>query len=137
MLKDFKNFIMKGNVLDLAVAVIIAGAFGAIVSSFTKDILMPPIGLLLGNVDFTQLKYVLKAATLGANGEIVNPAVTINYGMFIKYVVDFIIIAFVLFLIVRAYAKSQEKEKKEEAAPAPAGPTDNELLTEIRDLLRK
>ena len=113
MWNDFKKFIMKGNVLDLAVAVIIAGAFGAIVTSFTKDILMPPIGLALGDVDFTQLKYVLKAATLGADGVALKPAVTINYGMFIKYIVDFIIIAFVLFIVVRAYTKAQERKKKE------------------------
>lgn len=137
MWNDFKKFIMKGNVLDLAVAVIIAGAFGAIVTSFTKDILMPPIGLALGDVDFTQLKYVLKAATLGVDGAVVKPAVTINYGMFIKYIVDFLIIAFVLFLVVRAYTKAQERKKKEEEVAAPAGPSDNDLLTEIRDLLKK
>lgn len=137
MWNDFKNFIMKGNVLDLAVAVIIAGAFGAIVTSFTKDILMPPIGLALGDVDFTQLKYVLKAAALGTEGEVLTPAVAINYGMFIKYIVDFIIIAFVLFMVVRAYTKAQERKKKEEEVAAPAGPSDNDLLSEIRDLLKK
>jgi len=137
MWKEFKAFIMRGNVLDLAVAVIIAGAFGAIVSSFTKDILMPPIGLALGDMDFTQLKYVLKEATLAADGTVAKPEVAIAYGMFIKYIIDFLIIAFVLFLIVRAYTKTQEKKKKEEAAAAPAGPTDTELLTEIRDLLKK
>ncbi len=128
---------MRGNVLDLAVAVIIAGAFGAIVSSFTKDILMPPIGLALGDMDFTQLKYVLKEAVIGADGTVTKPEVAIAYGMFIKYIIDFLIIAFVLFLIVRAYTKAQERNKKEEEAPAPSGPTDNELLTEIRDLLKK
>jgi large conductance mechanosensitive channel len=137
MWKEFKAFIMRGNVLDLAVAVIIAGAFGAIVSSFTKDILMPPIGLALGDMDFTQLKYVLKEATLAADGTVTKPEVAIAYGMFIKYIIDFLIIAFVLFLIVRAYTKTQEKKQKEEAAAAPAGPTDTELLTEIRDLLKK
>ena len=137
MWKEFKAFIMRGNVLDLAVAVIIAGAFGAIVSSFTKDILMPPIGLALGDMDFTQLKYVLKEATLAADGTVTKPEVAIAYGMFIKYIIDFLIIAFVLFLIVKAYAKTQAKKKKEEAAAAPAGPTDIELLTEIRDLLKK
>ncbi|HHH53259.1 MAG TPA: large-conductance mechanosensitive channel protein MscL [Bacteroidetes bacterium] len=137
MWKEFKAFIMRGNVLDLAVAVIIAGAFGAIVSSFTKDILMPPIGLALGDMDFTQLKYVLKEAVIGADGTVTKPEVAIAYGMFIKYIIDFLIIAFVLFLIVRAYTKAQERNKKEEEAPAPSGPTDNELLTEIRDLLKK
>ena len=137
MWKDFKAFIMRGNVLDLAVAVIIAGAFGAIVASFTKDILMPPIGLAVGDVDFTQLKYVLRDAVVGADGKVSQPEVAISYGMFIKYIIDFLIIAFVLFLIVRAYTKAQERKKKEEEAAAPAGPTDNELLQEIRDLLKK
>ena len=136
MWKEFKAFIMRGNVLDLAVAVIIAGAFGAIVSSFTKDILMPPIGLALGDMDFTQLKYVMKAAVVGADGTVTKPEVAIAYGMFIKYIIDFLIIAFVLFLIVKAYAKTQKK-KEEEKPAAPAGPTDNELLMEIRDLLKK
>jgi len=137
MWKEFKAFIMRGNVLDLAVAVIIAGAFGAIVSSFTKDILMPPIGLALGDMDFTQLKYVMREAVVGADGTVTKPEVAIAYGMFIKYIIDFLIIAFVLFLIVRAYTKAQERKKKEEETAAPAGPTDNELLTEIRDLLKK
>ncbi len=136
MWKEFKAFIMRGNVLDLAVAVIIAGAFGAIVSSFTKDILMPPIGLALGDMDFTQLKYVMKEAVVGADGTVTKPEVAIAYGMFIKYIIDFLIIAFVLFLIVKAYAKTQKK-KEEEKPAAPAGPTDNELLMEIRDLLKK
>ncbi|HEB62768.1 MAG TPA: large-conductance mechanosensitive channel protein MscL [Bacteroidetes bacterium] len=136
MWKEFKAFIMRGNVLDLAVAVIIAGAFGAIVSSFTRDILMPPIGLALGDMDFTQLKYVMKEAVTGADGTVTKPEVAIAYGMFIKYIIDFLIIAFVLFLIVKAYAKTRKK-KEEEKTAAPAGPTDNELLMEIRDLLKK
>lgn len=127
MLKEFKDFIMKGNVLDLAVAVIIAGAFGAIVTSFTKDILMPPIGLALGGVDFADLQYVLKPAEGDAE------AVAIKYGQFIKYVIDFLIIGFILFLIVKAYNKS----KKPAPAPAPSGPSETDLLTEIRDLLKK
>jgi large conductance mechanosensitive channel len=132
MIKEFKDFIMKGNVLDLAVAVIIAGAFGAIVTSFTNDILMPPIGMALGDVDFTQLKFILQAADGDA------PEVAIRYGQFIKYIIDFIIIAFILFLIVRAYNKANEKKKQEEAAPAPPpGPSEIDLLKEIRDLLQK
>jgi large conductance mechanosensitive channel len=135
MWKEFKSFIMKGNVLDLAVAVIIAGAFGAIVTSFTKDILMPPIGLALGDVDFTQLKYILQEATLGADGSVTSEEVAIRYGQFIQYIIDFLIIGFVLFMVVRTYNKSKKKE--EEAPAAPAGPTQEELLTEIRDLLKK
>lgn len=127
MIQEFKDFIMKGNVLDLAVAVIIAGAFGAIVTSFTNDILMPPIGMALGDVDFTNLKYVLKEA----EGEGVEE-VAIRWGQFVKYIIDFIIIGFILFLLVKAYNKAK---KPKEAAPA--GPSQTDLLIEIRDALKK
>lgn len=131
MLKEFRDFAMRGNVVDLAVAVIIGGAFGKIVSSFVSDILMPPIGLLLGNVDFKELKFIMKAATE------TTPPVTWNYGMFIQNVVDFLIIAFAIFMMVKAMTKVQKK-KAEEPAPAPPEPTNEEkLLTEIRDLLKK
>jgi large conductance mechanosensitive channel len=130
LLKEFKAFAMRGNVVDLAVAVIIGGAFGKIVASFVNDVLMPPIGLLLGGVDFKDLVYVMKEAS----GEVA--AVTINYGMFIQNVIDFVIIAFVIFMMIKAIVASK---KKEEAAPAaPPAPTkDQELLAEIRDLLKK
>jgi large conductance mechanosensitive channel len=141
LMKDFKKFAMKGNVLDLAVAVIIGGAFGKIIASFVADVLMPPIGLLLGGVDFTDLKLVLKAGedAVMSGDTVISPAiaeVTMNYGMFIQNVVDFLIIAFTIFLVIRAYQKTQ---KKEEAAPAaPPAPTKSEvLLEEIRDLLKK
>ena len=127
MIQEFKDFIMKGNVLDLAVAVIIAGAFGAIVTSFTNDILMPPIGMALGDVDFTNLKYVLKEA----EGEGVEE-VAIRWGQFVKYIIDFLIIGFILFLVVKAYNKAK---KPKEAAPA--GPSQTDLLIEIRDALKK
>lgn len=127
MIQEFKDFIMKGNVLELAVAVIIAGAFGAVVTSFTSDILMPPIGMALGGVDFSDLQYVLQAA----EGD--KPAVVISWGKFVKFVIDFIIIAFVLFMIIRTYNKTQEPAPE----AAPAGPSDNDLLSEIRDLLKK
>ena len=131
MLKDFKDFAMKGNVMDLAVAVIIGGAFGKIVTSFVNDILMPPIGLLLGNVDFKDLKMVMKAGSEGV------APVTWNYGMFIQNVIDFLIIAFVIFMMIRMLTKVQ-KAKEPEPAPAPPEPTNEEkLLTEIRDLLKK
>jgi large conductance mechanosensitive channel len=136
MLKDFKAFIMKGNVLDLAVAVIIAGAFGAIVSSFTNDVILPPIGMLLGGVDFSQLAYTLQAAELGAEGEVVKEAVELRYGNFIQKIIDFLIIAFAIFMIVRAY-KKMEKKKEEAPAPPPAPSKEEQLLTEIRDLLKK
>ncbi len=132
MIKEFKDFIMRGSVLELAVAVIIAGAFGNVITSFTNDILMPPIGMALGNVDFSELKYVLQAAVADADGNITAPEVAVRWGQWVKYIIDFIIIAFILFLIVRAYNKTQPA-----AEEAPEGPSDNDLLAEIRDLLKK
>ena len=135
MIKEFRDFIMKGNVLDLAVAVIIAGAFGAIVTSFTQDILMPPIGMALGGVDFTEIKTVLQEAVPPVmDGDTVVKEgiaeVALNWGKWIKTIIDFLIIAFVLFVIIRSYNKANPPEE-----PAPAGPSDVDLLTEIRDLL--
>jgi len=130
MLKEFRDFISKGNVLDLAVAVIIGAAFGKIVTSFVNDILMPPIGILMGGVDFKDLTVVLKNAV----GEV--PAVTLNYGMFIQNVIDFLIIALCVFLVVKV--ANNLSKKMEEAPAAPPAPTkDQELLTEIRDLLKE
>jgi large conductance mechanosensitive channel len=133
IVKDFKAFAMRGNVIDLAVAVIIGGAFGKIVTSFVNDILMPPLGLLLGNVDFKDLKLILKEGTEGV------ATVTWNYGMFIQNIIDFLIIAFSIFMVIRAITKMQEMKVKEpEPEPAPPEPTNEEkLLTEIRDLLKK
>ena len=130
LIKEFKDFAIKGNVIDLAVAVIIGGAFGKIISSFVADIVMPPIGLLLDGSNFTDLKWVMKAA----EGDAV--AVTLNYGNFLQVTVDFLIIASVIFIVIKAINATK---KKEEAAPAaPAAPTKEEvLLTEIRDLLKK
>ena len=130
MLNEFKAFAMRGNVVDMAVGIVIGSAFGKIVSSFVGDVLMPPIGLLLGGVDFRDLAITIQAAA----GE--QPAVTINYGTFVQTVVDFVIIAFAIFLVVKAMSASK---KKQEAAPAaPPKPSAEELLlTEIRDLLRR
>ncbi|NLV20208.1 MAG: large-conductance mechanosensitive channel protein MscL [Bacteroidetes bacterium] len=130
LLDEFKTFAMKGNMIDMAVGIIIGGAFGKIISSIVSDILMPPIGLLLGGVNFTDLKVVMKAAT-----ETV-PAVTWNYGSFIQALIDFLIIAFSVFLIIKAMNSAK---KKEEAAPAPppAPSKEETLLSEIRDLLKK
>lgn len=138
ILKEFKEFAVKGNVIDLAVAVIIGGAFGKIVASFVNDIVMPPIGMLIGGVDFKDLNIVLKDATTDAAGEVV-AAVTINYGMFIQNVLDFTIIAFVIFLAIKGINNlSKKKEEAPAPPPPPAEPTPSEkLLEEIRDLLKK
>ncbi len=136
-LKDFKAFALRGNVVDMAVGVIIGGAFGKIVSSLVSDVIMPPIGLLLGGANFKDLAVQLKAAVLDAEGQVVEPAVMFNYGNFIQNVVDFLIIAVVIFLMIRAMNRLFKKQ--EEAAPAtPPAPTkDQELLSEIRDLLKQ
>jgi len=138
LLKEFKEFAVKGNVIDLAVGVIIGGAFGKIVSSFVNDVIMPPIGLLLGGVDFKDLQMVLKEASTSEAGEEI-AAVTLNYGMFIQNVVDFVIVAFVIFLAIKGVNK-MNKKKEEAPAPPPAPPaptTSEKLLEEIRDLLKK
>ena len=129
MVQEFKEFAMRGNVVDLAVGVVIGGAFGKIVSSVVADVIMPPIGLLMGGVDFTDLKLVLKEAV----GE--TPAVTLNYGSVIQTCVDFIIVAFAIFMLVKAMNSLKRKEEAAPAAPPPPPPTEV-LLTEIRDLLK-
>lgn len=133
LLDEFKAFAMRGNVVDLAVAVVIGGAFGKIVSSFVNDILMPPLGLLLGGVDFKDMMFTMKEAV----GE--TPAVTLNYGMFIQNIFDFLIIAFAIFMAIKGMNSFKKKEEAAPEAPAaPPAPTrDQELLTEIRDLLKK
>ncbi|MBR6757478.1 MAG: large-conductance mechanosensitive channel protein MscL [Bacteroidaceae bacterium] len=137
--KDFKAFAMRGNVIDMAVGVIIGGAFGKIVTSVVNDIIMPPIGLLVGGVNFTDLKWVMKEATTAADGTEV-AAVTLNYGNFLQQTFDFLIIAFSIFLFISLIKKVTEKKNEEEPAPAPAPepePSNEEkLLTEIRDLLK-
>ncbi|RMG44157.1 MAG: large-conductance mechanosensitive channel protein MscL [Acidobacteria bacterium] len=137
MLKEFRDFAMKGNVVDMAVGIVIGGAFGKIVSSFVKDVLMPPIGLLMGKVDFSSFFIDLSGKgyeTLAEATEAGAPVIRI--GVFINTVIDFIIIAFAIFLIV----KQMNRLKKKEAAPPPAPPKptkEQELLTEIRDLLKQ
>lgn len=130
MLKEFKNFVMKGNILDLAVAVIMGAAFNKIVSSFVNDVIMPPIGVLLGGVDFKDLKLTIQAES----GDMA--AVTMNYGSFIQTIIDFLIIGFVVFMVIRTYNKIQRKKEEAPAAP-PAPPKQEVLLEEIRDLLKK
>jgi len=135
MWKEFKAFIMKGDVLNLATAVIVAGAFGAVVASFTNDIIMPPIGILLGGVDFSDLALTLQAAETNPAGEVIKEAVAIRYGVFIQAVINFLIIAAAIFLLIKSYEKMQ-KPAEEAPAPPPAGPTTEELLAQIRDLLK-
>lgn len=130
MLQEFKAFAMRGNVVDMAVGIIIGSAFGKIVSSFVSDVIMPPIGILLGGVDFSDLSLTLKEAS----GDVA--AVTIKYGVFINTVIDFIIIAFAIFMVIKAMNSLKKKEEEKPAAP-PEPPADVKLLTEIRDLLKK
>lgn len=139
MLKEFKEFAMKGNVMDMAIGIIIGGAFGKIVASFVNDVLMPPLGLLLGGINFTDFKMVLQEAVVGADGVETVAAVTLNYGNFIQVTVDFIIVAFAIFIMIKAMNAAKKKEEAAPAAPAaPPAPTKEEvLLTEIRDLLKK
>lgn len=136
-IQDFKAFALKGNVVDMAVGVIIGGAFGKIVTSIVNNIIMPPIGVLTGGMDFTDLKLVLKDAVKEGD-QVVSEAVTLNYGQFIQDVVDFLIIAFCIFLMVKGIAAlSRKKEEKlAEPAPAPEPSVEEKLLTEIRDLLK-
>ena len=144
-LQDFKAFAMKGNVVDMAVGVIIGGAFGKIVTSVVNDLFMPVIGMLVGGVNFTDLKLTLKDAVpeqLNQAGEVIQaavPAVTLNYGNFLQQTFDFLIIAFSIFLFISLIKKVTEKKKVEEApapAPAPEPSAEEKLLTEIRDLLK-
>lgn len=134
-LKEFKTFAMRGNVVDMAVGIIIGGAFGKIVSSLVSDIIMPPVGLLIGGVKFENLKVVLKHAHTDAATGKITQAVSINYGNFINTALDFIIIAFAIFMLVRLVNRLHHKEVAQPAPPPP--PTKEEqLLTEIRDLLK-
>ena len=136
-LNDFKAFAMKGNVVDMAVGVIIGGAFGKIVSSVVADVIMPPIGLLVGGVNFTDLKLVLKPAVV-QEGQEVAAAVTLNYGNFLQVTFDFLIIAFSVFLFVRLLSRLNRKKAAPATPPAPPAPSKEELLlTEIRDLLKE
>lgn len=129
IIQEFKSFAMKGNVVDMAVGIIIGAAFGKIVSSMVNDIIMPPLGLLIGGVNFTDLKFVMKAATE------TSPAVTLNYGNFLQVIFDFMIVAFAVFMVIKAI--NAAKQKQEATPTVPPAPSKEEiLLTEIRDILR-
>jgi large conductance mechanosensitive channel len=130
MLKEFKEFAVKGNVVDMAVGIIIGAAFGKIVSSLVGDVVMPPIGVLLGGVDFASLAFPVKQATEGA------PAVVISYGKFIQTVIDFTIVAFAMFIVIKSINAMKRKEEAIPKAPAEP-PAQEKLLMEIRDLLRR
>lgn len=135
-INEFKTFIAKGNVIDLAVAVVIGGAFGQIVTSAVNDLLMPIIGVILGGIDFTSFKITLKEALLAADGSVLKPAVTINIGNFIQVTVNFLLIALFVFIFLKGLMRL--KKQKEEAPAAPATPTPEvKLLSEIRDLLKE
>lgn len=133
MLKEFKDFIMTGNVIEFAVAVILAGAVGLVVNGFVNDIVMPVVGEFAGGMDFASMKHVLSAATVDADGVVTTPENAIRYGAWINTIINLLIVGLVLFMIVKAYNKSKAPVEE----PAPAGPSDNDLLIEIRDALKK
>ena len=134
---ELREFLLRGNVVDLAVGIVIGGAFGKIVTSFVNDILMPPIATLLGDSKFTEYKFVLKEAVMQGE-EVIKPAITFNYGNFIQVVIDFLIIGVSIFFIIKAMNSLKKKKEEAPAPAAPPAPTKEEtLLTEIRDLLKK
>lgn len=132
---EFKEFIARGNVMDMAVGVIIGGAFGKISTSLVNDIIMPLISMLTGGIDFSAWKWVLQAAVMNA-GEVVTPEVAVNFGTFLATVLDFIIIAFAVFCMIKAINAFHRKKKEPEPAPAPEPSDEVKLLSEIRDLLK-
>ena len=135
-IEEFKKFAMRGNVVDMAVGVIIGGAFGKIVTSVVNDLVMPVLGVLVGGVNFTDLKLTLKEAVM--DGEtVVSPAVTLNYGNFLQSTFDFLIIAFSIFMFIKLINKRSRKKEEAQPATPPAPPADVQLLTEIRDLLKE
>ncbi len=137
-IKEFKEFAVKGNAIDMAVGVIVGGAFGKIVTSIVNDIIMPPIGVVMGGTNFADLKVTLKEAAI--EGEEIKEAVTLNYGAFLQTCIDFIIIAFCVFMMVKFINKLNRKKKAEEVtkpAPAPEPSNEEKLLSEIRDLLKE
>ena len=133
MWKEFKDFIMTGNVIDFAVAVILAGAVGLVVNGFVNDVVMPVVGHFAGGMDFAEMKYVLSAAEMGADGAVVKAENAVRYGAWINTIINLLIVGFVLFMIVKAYNKTKAPPEEE----APAGPSQEELLGEIRDLLKR
>ncbi len=136
ILTEFRSFATRGNVVDLAVGVIIGGAFGKIVSSLVNDIIMPPLGILIGGVNFSDLSITLMEAVSNEKNEIIKEAVFLKYGMFIQNIIDFTIIAFSIFMLIKVINRLKRKEEEKPAAPAEP-PAQEKLLAEIRDLLKK
>lgn len=135
--KEFKEFAMRGNVIDLAVGVVIGGAFGKIVNSMVNDVIMPPIGIIIGGFKFNDIKITMKSAELDAAGKTIKEAVTLNIGNFLQVTVEFLIVAFAIFLVIKAM-NSMKRKQEATPPPAPPAPSNEEvLLTEIRDLLKK
>ncbi len=135
MVKEFKEFAMRGNVMDMAVGIVIGAAFGGIVKSFVADVIMPPIGMVTGGVDFSKIVVELQAAVLDAEGKVTTPAVNMNVGLFVNAIINFLIIAFAIFMVIKMM--NNLKKKEEEAPAEPAAPPKQEvLLEEIRDLMK-
>lgn len=138
LMKEFKEFAMRGNVIDMAVGVVIGAAFGKIVSSLVDDLIMPLVGVATGGMNFTDYKWVIQNEVTNAAGEVITPMVSLNWGTWIQTIVDFLIVAFCIFIMIRFINKLKKQKEEEAAAPAPAEPSKEEvLLTEIRDLLKE
>ncbi len=138
IIDEFKAFALRGNMIDMAVGIIIGGAFGKIITSLVNDIIMPPLGLIIGGINFKDLSYVLRQSILDADGKIIQPALTFNYGSFLQNVFDFLLIALAIFMAIKAMNKLRMNQDKPTTPPAPPQPTNEEkLLMEIRDLLKK
>lgn len=135
-LSEFKEFALRGNVLDMAIGVVIGGAFGKITTSLVNDVIMPLVGMLIGGIDLSQLDIVLKPAVMNGK-EVVTAAVTLGIGTFLTTIIDFILVALVIFLIIKAINRFRKKKEEAPAPEEPKGPTSEELLTEIRDLLKE
>lgn len=135
-LSEFKEFALRGNVLDMAIGVVIGGAFGKITTSLVNDVIMPLVGMLIGGIDLSQLDIVLKPAVMNGD-EVVTAAVTLGIGTFLTTIIDFILVALVIFLMIKAINRFHKKKEEAPAPEAPKGPTSEELLTEIRDLLKE
>ncbi len=138
LIKEFREFALRGNVVDMAVGIVIGAAFTGVVKALVDKVMMPPIGLLMGGVDFAEKRIVLREAVVDAAGAVTTPAVSIGYGEFINALINLLIVALALFIVIKAMNEAKRRfEKEQEAAPPPAPPEDVTLLREIRDLLRQ